>query len=99
MTAPLRRLGQCTGIEAAIVAGSVPKELIMTTGTNSNRPTHRVYAVIIKKEGAAKGAWLEVGAAWPHRDGKGYNLKLDAIPRSPDAQLVIRTIETAPAAG
>ena len=75
-------------IEAAIVAGSVPKELIMTTETNSNRPTHRVYAVIINKEGAAKGAWLEVGAAWPHRDGKGYNLKLDAIPRSSDAQLV-----------
>jgi hypothetical protein len=87
------------GIEAAIVAGSEPKELIMTTETNSNRPTHRVYAVIIKKEGAAKGAWLEVGAAWPHRDGKGYNLKLDAIPRSPDAQLVIRTFEPAPTAG
>lgn len=99
MTAPLRRLGQCTGIEAAIVAGSVPKELIMTTETNSNRPTHRVYAVIIKKEGAAKGAWLEIGAAWPHRDGKGYSMKLDAIPRSPDAHLVIRTIATAPAAG
>jgi len=36
----------------------------MTTETNSNRPTHRVYAVIIKKEGGAKGAWLEIGAAW-----------------------------------
>ena len=88
-----------TGIEAAIVAGSVPKELIMTTETNSNRPTHRVYAVIIKKEGGAKGTGLQVGAAWPHRDGKGYNRKLDAIPRSPDAQLVIRAIEPAPAAG
>jgi hypothetical protein len=99
VTAPLRRLGQCTGIEAAIVAGSVSKDLIMTTETNSNRPTHRVYAVIIKKEGTAKGAWLEVGAAWPHRDGKGYNLKLDAIARSPDAQLVIRAFEPAPAAG
>ena len=93
MTAPLRRLGKCTGIEAAIVAGSVSKDLIMTTETNSNRPTHRVYAVIIKKEGAAKGAWLEVGAAWPHRDGKGYGVTLDFIPRSPDAELVIRAIE------
>ena len=53
----------------------------------------------MKKEGAAKGAWLEVRAAWPHRDGKGYNLKLDAIPRSPDTQLVIRAFEPAPAAG
>lgn len=70
----------------------------MKTETNTNRPTHRVYAVIIKKEGAAKGAWLEIGAVWPHRDGKGFSVKLDAIPRSPDAQLVIRTIEPALAA-
>jgi hypothetical protein len=70
----------------------------MTTETNSNRPTHRVYAVIIKKEGEAKGAWLEIGAAWPHRDGKGFNVKIDSIPRSPDAQLVIRAIEPKPAA-
>jgi hypothetical protein len=69
----------------------------MTTETNSNRPTHRVYAVIIKKEGGAKGAWLEIGAAWSHRDGKGFNLKLDSVPRSPDANLVIRAIEPRPA--
>ena len=69
----------------------------MTTETNSNRPTHRVYAVIIKKEGGAKGAWLEIGAAWPHRDGKGYGMKLDVIPRSPEAKLVIRAIEPTPA--
>jgi hypothetical protein len=40
----------------------------MTTETSTNRPTHRVYAVI-KKEGQEKGTWLEIGAAWPHRDG------------------------------
>jgi hypothetical protein len=69
----------------------------MTTETSSNRPTHRVYAVIIKKEGREKGNWLEIGAAWPHRDGKGYGVKLDVIPRAPDAQLVIRAIEPNPA--
>ena len=25
-------------------------------------------------------AWNRVGAAWPHRDGAGYDVKLDAIP-------------------
>ena len=69
----------------------------MTTETNSNRPTHRVYAVI-KKEGREKGTWLEIGAAWPHRDGKGYGVTLNFIPRSPDAELVIRAIEPKPAA-
>jgi hypothetical protein len=36
---------------------------------DSNRPTHRVYAVI-KKQDREKGTWLEIGAAWRHRDGK-----------------------------
>jgi hypothetical protein len=61
-----------------------------STETSSNPPTHRVYAVTIKKEGQEKGTWLEIGAAWRHRDGKGYGVKLDVIPRSPGAQLVIR---------
>lgn len=69
----------------------------MTTETNTNRPTHRVYAVI-KKEGEEKGAWLEMGAAWPHRDGKGFSVKLNLIPLSDDAEVVIRTIEAKPAA-
>ena len=69
----------------------------MTIEIDSNRPTYRVYAVI-KKKGHEKGTWLEIGAAWPHRDGKGYGVKLDFIPRSPDAELVIRAIEPKPAA-
>jgi hypothetical protein len=70
----------------------VPKELIMTTETNSNRPSHRVCAVL-KKEGPEKGTWLEIGAAWPHRNGNGYGVTPNFIPRSPDAELVIRAIE------
>ena len=70
----------------------------MTTETSNNRPTHRVYAVIIKKEGRENGTWLEIGAAWPHRDGKGYGVNLDVIPRSPNAQLIIRAIEPKPSA-
>ena len=30
-----------------------------------------MYAVV-KKKGHEKGTWLEIGAAWPHRDGKAY---------------------------
>src|SRR5277367_2662834 len=40
------------------------------TETTSKRPTHRVYAVT-KAEGADKGFWTTIGAAWPHEDGKG----------------------------
>ena len=97
MTAPLNRFGLRTGIEAAIGAGSRAKERNMTTETNTNRPTQRVYAVI-KKEGNKKGTWLEIGVAWPHRDGKGYGVKLNLIPFSGTSDIVIRTIEQQPAA-
>jgi TPR repeat protein len=49
----------------------------MTKTETPNRPTHRVYAV--KKTGD-KSHWTEIGAAWAHQDGKGFNVKLDYLP-------------------
>ena len=53
---------------------------------NSNRPTHRAYAVT--KQGD-KSFWREIGAVWQHEDGKGFNLKLDLLPLN-GAEIVIR---------
>jgi hypothetical protein len=69
----------------------------MTTTTTTNRPTHRVYAVM-KKTSSEKGTWLEIGAAWPHRDHKGFGVKLNLIPFSDNAEIVIRAIEPKPTA-
>lgn len=60
----------------------------MTIETTNSRPTHRVYAVF-KKPGAEKARWTEIGAAWPHKDGKGFNVKLDLLPIG-GAEIVIR---------
>ena len=50
----------------------------MTNKTEtSNRPTHRVYAV--KKISEDKSHWDEIGGAWSHQDGKGFNVKLDYL--------------------
>lgn len=57
--------------------------------TESNRPTHRVYAV--RKIGA-KSYWSEIGAAWANRDGKGFNLRLTLMPVG-EADIVIREID------
>ena len=51
-----------------------------------NRPTHRVYAV---RKAGGKGHWSEIGAAWAHQDGKGFNVKLDYLPLN-GAEIVIR---------
>ncbi len=48
-------------------------------------PTHHVYHV--KNPGAkpgerTSGIWTKVGAAWAHKDGKGFDITLDLIPYS-----------------
>jgi hypothetical protein len=52
------------------------------------QPTHRAYSVI-KREGQ-DDYWLNLGLAFPHKDGKGFNIILQAIPF--DAKIVIREI-------
>ena len=42
------------------------------------QPTHRVYSVI-RREGQ-DDFWLNLGLAFPHKDGKGFNLMLQALP-------------------
>lgn len=59
--------------------------------TPSNKPTHRLYAVTKR---ADKSRWLEIGAAWSHKDGKGFNLKLDCLPLN-GAELVLRVPDAA----
>ncbi len=55
-------------------------------GANS-APSHNVYTVEDRGENEDP-FWLKIGAAWPHKDGKGFNITLSALP--PDARLVLR---------
>jgi hypothetical protein len=50
--------------------------MTMTT-KQTNRPSHRVYAVTRNGE---RSNWREIGAAWAHKDGEGFSLKLDFLP-------------------
>jgi hypothetical protein len=55
--------------------------------TQSNKPSHLVYAVT--KFARDKSSWDRIGAVWPHKDGKGFNMKLDLLPLS-GGEIVIR---------
>ena len=52
------------------------------------KPTHRVYTVI-RREGQ-DDYWLNIGLAFPHKDGNGFNLVLQALPL--DGKIVCREI-------
>lgn len=47
----------------------------------SNKPTHHIYHVRDGEE-SEKGYWTRIGAAWPHKDGKGFSLSLELVPLS-----------------
>lgn len=52
--------------------------------STGNRPTHRAY-VVKDKAGSDKARWIEIGAAWLHKDGKGFRVRLDACPTNGEA--------------
>lgn len=62
----------------------------MSTST-SKLPTHRAYVVTGEEDARS---WTEIGAQWPHKDGKGFTLKLRALPTS--GEIVIRMPDSSP---
>lgn len=40
----------------------------------SSKPTHRAYVVSTPKKEGEKGMWTEIGAVWPHKNGKGFDV-------------------------
>ncbi len=59
----------------------------------ATKPTHRLYCVT--GEGT-NSRWIEIGAAWPNKDGKGYSFDIFAFPAN--GRPVMREITERPAA-
>ena len=56
-----------------------------------NKPTHYAYHVTDRTQHGSEqksGFWTKIGAAWPHRDGKGFNISIETIPLN--GRLVLR---------
>ena len=52
------------------------------------KPTHRAYSVI-RRDGQ-DDYWLNIGLAFAHKDGQGFNIVLQALPL--DGKIVCREI-------
>jgi hypothetical protein len=60
----------------------------MADSRQPNTPTHRAYSVI-KRDGQ-DDYWLNLGLVFPHKDGSGFNIILQALPL--DGKIVCREI-------
>lgn len=50
---------------------------------NPQPATDRLDAFLVEEyevQGEKRSNWAKIGAAWPHQDGKGYRLVLNALP-------------------
>ena len=60
----------------------------MAEKSEPRQPTHRAYSVI-RREGQ-DDFWLNLGLVFDHKDGKGFNIMLQALPL--DGKIVCREI-------
>ena len=61
--------------------------------TMSGSPSHKCFAVEDRgdEDSTDKSWWTRCGSAWPHKDGKGLNIVLTALPIN--ARLVLREFD------
>ena len=63
-----------------------------TTKTASDVTRHNAYAVReYERNGETMTDWMRIGVAFPHEDGKGFNITLHAAPV--DGKIVLRLYE------
>ena len=75
MTPPLIRPVPFNRTRPRIVRGQIKeRNIIMSNDSKTGqKPTYEVFTVQDGAEG--KASWTKIGAAWPHKDGKGFTIK------------------------
>jgi hypothetical protein len=87
VTFALFRPGQRNRIEGANGAASQPKGKVMSEPTK--QPTLAAYTIRKYKQGNDdKQQWTRIGHAFPHKDGQGYDIVLQALPV--DGRVILR---------
>jgi hypothetical protein len=56
-----------------------------TPTISGKSPTHIAYQV---RENDAKSYWTRIGAAWEHKDGKGFSIQIESLPL--DGKIALR---------
>ena len=46
----------------------------------TRKPSHTAYS--IRERDGKESKWTEIGVAFPHKDGKGYDILFDVVPLS-----------------
>jgi hypothetical protein len=58
------------------------------TAASNRTPSHVAYQV--RDREGKKGIWTRIGSAWPHADGNGFNIQIEAVPL--DGRISLRVL-------
>ena len=58
------------------------------TQPKSSKPAYIAYHVRNNKDEQGESFWTRIGAAFPHKDGKGFNLLIETVPL--DGRITLR---------
>lgn len=58
----------------------------------ARNPSHIAYQVRTRPD--SQSVWTRIGGAWPHADGQGFNIRIEAVPL--DGTIVLRVPTTLP---
>jgi hypothetical protein len=58
----------------------------LQASTESELPSHNVYH--FREREGGKGFWSQIGAAWAHKDGKGFSVQIETVPL--DGRITLR---------
>jgi hypothetical protein len=54
---------------------------------SKKQPTLIAYTV--REREGQKAVWTRIGAAWPHSNGNGFSIQLEALPLNFDGRIVL----------
>lgn len=84
----MNNTGRANGPHKATLARQLIRREKVMSRTSSTHNIYRVYAV--ERRRSSYASWTDIGAAFTHPDGKGFDLELQSMPLSA-AELVVRT--------
>lgn len=61
----------------------------MSTATTNEKTTEYLVAYGVKELGRGRNVFVRIGAAFPHKDKRGFNLEIDALPLHFDGKIVV----------
>jgi hypothetical protein len=90
---PALRLSRPRLLTLVLIRGMASAQVVYRRRAPMAEKMFRVYSIVPRPK--QDDYWLNIGVAFPHDDGKGFNIMLQALPIHGDGKIVMREFDPA----